>query len=266
MARAAAQAPQREFVVVIDEINRGDVSRILGPLISALEPDKRVGAEFPIGMELQYPRAETLESRLFLPANLHFLGTMNSADRNIALVDYALRRRFDFVEVPPEPTLLGSTADPDPIDMRQLLTVLNARVAHLLGPEYMIGHGYFMACKKNEDVIRVMAGKIIPLLSEYFYGNPGLLLLVVGESSAKPANIHQITEANTAFENVFNLPREIAGGLGYRSHEVGRMLRLDPRFWDNSRIIAGPQDESYAVKAIQQIYAPLPQPPQAGSE
>jgi 5-methylcytosine-specific restriction protein B len=261
MVRAAAQDAGREFVVVIDEINRGDVSRILGPLISALEPDKRVGAEYPIGIELQYPRAEALESRLFLPANLHFLGTMNSADRNIALVDYALRRRFEFIEVPPEPSLLKPTTDQDPIDLRQLLTVLNARITHLMGSEYMIGHGYFMACRKNEDVIRVMAKQIIPLLTEYFYGNPGLLLLVLGESPGKPANMHQITAANTAFETVFNLPVDIASGLGYRPHEVGLRLRLDPRFWDNTRIIPGPQDESYAVKAILQIFVPLPQSP-----
>ena len=81
MIRKAAQEPDQEFVIVIDEINRGDVSRILGPLLSALEADKRVGAEFPIGVELQYPRAEQLESRLYLPPNIHFLGTMNSADR-----------------------------------------------------------------------------------------------------------------------------------------------------------------------------------------
>jgi 5-methylcytosine-specific restriction protein B len=265
MIRAAAEAPDREFVVVIDEINRGDVSRILGPLISALEPDKRVGAEYPIGIELQYPRAEALESRLFLPANIHFLGTMNSADRNIALVDHALRRRFEFVAVPPEPNLLQPTKDKDPIDLSRLLATLNARIAHLMGPEYTIGHGYFMACRANDDVIRVMAQKIIPLLGEYFYGNPGLMLLVLGDSPGNSNNIHVITEPNTAFEALFNLPRETAGGLGYRPHEVGFSLRFDPRFWDGTRVIPGPQDESYAVKAIQKIYAPSPEPGQSGT-
>ena len=259
MIRAAAETPGQEFVVVIDEINRGDVSRILGPLISALEPDKRVGAEFPIGIELQYPRAETLESRLFLPANIHFLGTMNSADRNIALVDHALRRRFEFVEVPPEPSLLRPTKDKQSIDLPRLLTAINARIAHLMGPEYTIGHGYFMDCGANEDVIRVMAQKIIPLLREYFYGNPGLMLLVLGESPATPNNMNVITEPNTAFEAIFNLPREIAGGFGYRPHEVGFSLRLDPRFWDGTRVIPGPQDQDYAVKAIQKIYPDTPQ-------
>ena len=99
MIRRALQTPGKEFVIVVDEINRGDVSRILGPLISTLDSDKRVGAEFPIGIELQYPRAEELESRLFMPSNLHLIGTMNSSDRNIALVDHALRRRFDFIQI-----------------------------------------------------------------------------------------------------------------------------------------------------------------------
>jgi len=265
MIRAAAESPGREFVVVIDEINRGDVSRILGPLISALDPDKRVGAEYPVGIELQYPRAEALESRLFLPANIHFLGTMNSADRNIALVDHALRRRFEFVAVPPEPNLLKPTKDADPIDLRRLLATLNSRIAHLIGSEYTIGHGYFMTCRTNEDVVRVMAQKIIPLLVEYFYGNSGLMLLVLGESPEKPYNMHEMAENNTEFDVLFNVPKELAGGFGYRSQEAGLSLRLDPRFWDGTRMIPGPQDEGYAVKAVQKVYAPLAEaaPPSA---
>ena len=256
MIRKAAQEPEKEFVIVIDEINRGDVSRILGPLISAIEPDKRVGAEFPIGVELQYPRAEQLESRLYLPPNIHVLATMNSADRNIALVDYALRRRFDFVACPPEAALLGSTAGQEQINMSRLLTKMNERIEHMLDPDHSIGHGYFMYCKTNADLIEVFSRKIIPLLTEYFYGNAGLMLIVLGDTPDGANNIFQVVEPETSFEKVFNVDREIASRFGYRAHEVTLGFRLDPRFWDPQRAIPGPQDESYATKAIMKIYEP----------
>ena len=257
MIRAALEDPAKEFVVVIDEINRGDISRILGPLISALEPDKRLGAEYPISVELQYPRVGNLESRLFLPANLHFLGTMNSADRNIALVDHALRRRFDFVAIPPEPALLRPTPDANSIDLKKLLATMNSRITHVLGAEYAIGHGYFMNCESNEDVIRTMARKLLPLLEEYFFGNPGLMLLVLGEAPGAEDNMHVITEPNTAYEALFNLSREQASTLGYRSQETGLSIVLDPRFWNGNKLLPGPDDEAYAVRAIQKIYADL---------
>jgi len=255
MIRAALKDPAKEFVVVIDEINRGDISRILGPLISALEPDKRLGAEYPISVELQYPRAGNLESRIFLPANLHFLGTMNSADRNIALVDHALRRRFDFVAIPPEPALLRPTPDANPINLGKLLATINSRITHVLGAEYAIGHGYFMSCESNEDVIRTMARKLLPLLEEYFFGNPGLMLLVLGEAPGAQDNMHVITEPNTAYETLFNLSREQATNLGYRSQETGLSVVLDHRFWNGNKLLPGPDDEVYAVRAIQKIYA-----------
>ncbi|MBB4291440.1 5-methylcytosine-specific restriction protein B [Rhizobium leguminosarum] len=256
MIRAALEQPNKEFVVVIDEINRGDISRILGPLISSLEPDKRLGAEYPIGIELQYPRAETLESRLFLPANIHFMGTMNSADRNIALVDHALRRRFEFILVPPEPEMLRATSDADPIDLRALLNTLNGRVSHLMGAEYSIGHGYFMACTTNDDVIRVMARKVIPLLAEYFYGNSSLLLLVLSEDPTGDTNIHLVSAPDLAYEKLFNLNRDTAKSLGYRPHEANAALRFDPRFWDDAKSAPAPGDVEYAVRAIQKIYKP----------
>ncbi len=261
MIRKAAQEPDKEFVIVIDEINRGDVSRILGPLLSALEADKRVGAEFPIGVELQYPRAEQLESRLYLPPNIHFLGTMNSADRNIALVDHALRRRFDFIACPPEPALLGSTTGTDPINMPRLLDTLNARIEHLLDADHCIGHGYFMGCKTTSDLIAVFARKVIPLLTEYFYGNAGLLLLVLGDTPGGASNILQVIKPETSFDKVFNIDRDIAAKLGYRAHEAALAVRVEPRFWDQNRAIPGPQDENYAARAIRKIYEVVPPTP-----
>lgn len=267
MARRAAEHPDQEFAIVIDEINRGDLSRILGPIISALEPDKRAGAEFPLGFESQYPRAGELETRIFLPANLHIIGTMNSADRNIALVDYALRRRFDFIEVPPEEELLGTTKDEAPIDMRRLLSKLNDRIRYLLDRDHCIGHGYFMASETNRDVIEVFARKILPLLAEYFYGNEGNLLLTVGDTLDGLWNIHRVERAGAAFGSVFDVELEMAVNLGYREQETRLSIMVDPRFWNPNRVIPGPDDESYAVKALRKIYEDVsPATPASGAE
>lgn len=254
MIRKASQNPSKEYVVVIDEINRGDVSRILGPLISALEPDKRVGAEFPIGVELQYPRAEELESRMFMPSNLHMIGSMNSSDRNIALVDHALRRRFEFLEIPPEPSLLKLTNDTSPIDCRHLLQTLNTRLEHLIDSDHLLGHGYLMGCDTNAKVIEALATKIIPLLREYFYGSEGMLLLLLGDHSTGLNNIFIVSEPETEFDRIFNLDSEIAINLGYRPHTVPRNLRMSPKFWNPTRLIPGPDDEDYAARAIIKIY------------
>lgn len=250
MIRRALQTPGKEFVIVIDEINRGDVSRILGPLISTLDADKRVGAEFPIGIELQYPRAEELESRLFMPSNLHMIGTMNSSDRNIALVDHALRRRFDFIQIPPEPALLRATTDTPSVDCAQLLRTINARIEHLLDADHCIGHGYFVGCDTNGKVIERLATKVLPLLREYFYGNEGLMLLVVGDSASQIANFFKLDPPEKQFEKLFGVDQDSASAFGYRPHNVPKSLEVDPRFWNPTRLIPGSDDEAYAVKCL----------------
>lgn len=255
MIRRAQADPNGNFVVVIDEINRGDLSRILGPLISCLETDKRAGAEYPIGYELQYPKGGERDGRLYLPSNLHILGTMNSTDRNVALVDYALRRRFDFVEVPPEPDLLGVTEDEEPIDCVRLLEVLNQRVSFLLDDHHRLGHGFLMGCKTNLDVFARLAKKVIPQLREYFFGNEGMLLLVFGEAESTPYRLFNTLEANS-FEATFGVRRDVAAAHGYRGTSASARLQLDPRFWDETGVQPGPGDELYATKAVAKIYAP----------
>ncbi|AOJ81830.1 hypothetical protein WS86_15235 [Burkholderia savannae] len=254
MIRRAQAEPKGNFVVVIDEINRGDLSRILGPLISCLEADKRAGAEYPIGYELQYPKDGEEDGRLYLPSNLHILGTMNSTDRNVALVDYALRRRFDFVEVPPEPALLAATQDQEPIDCAQLLEVLNERVSFLLDDHHRLGHGFFMGCKTNLDVFERLAKKVIPQLREYFFGNEGLLLLVFGEAESTPYRLFKTADANS-FEATFGVSRDVAAAHGFRGPSASPRLELDARFWDETGAGVGPKDESYATKAVAKIYA-----------
>lgn len=254
MIRRALRNLGKEFVLVIDEINRGDLSRILGPLITALEADKRLGAEFPIGIELQYPLAGELESRLFMPSNLHIIGTMNSSDRNIALVDHALRRRFDFIQVPPEPNLLNNTTDVDSIDCAKLLAVINSRIEHLIDADHCIGHGYLIGCDTNAKVIERLATKVIPLLREYFYGNEGLILLVLGEATASKFNIFEMIQQDTQYSKVFNVNPNIAATYGYRPHSTPRSLKIDTRFWSAERAIPGPTDEHYAVQSVLKVY------------
>jgi 5-methylcytosine-specific restriction protein B len=253
LIQRALRNPAKEYVIVIDEINRGDISRILGPLISALEPDKRAGAEFPIGFESQYPRVPDVESRIFLPANLHVIGTMNSADRNIALVDYALRRRFEFVQCLPREDLLTSPKSESPIDVRQLLRVINLRLAHLLDLDHSVGHGYFMGCATNADVIDRLARRVLPLLAEYFYGNEANVLLVVGDIGSKQP-IYQPPSGEPDFEATFGLSLDAAVDVGYRPSRSRIALRFHPRFWNPQRLVPGPEDEAYAVAAIKKIY------------
>lgn len=254
--RAALDNPKKEYVLVIDEINRGDISRILGPLISSLEPDKRLGGRFPIGFDSQYPRAGE-DPRIFVPSNLHIIGTMNSADRNIALVDYALRRRFEFVEVPPNPALLGSTSGLPSIDVEKLLETMNRRLAFLLGRDHQIGHGYLLGCDSNEEVVERFARRILPLLAEYFYGNEAGLLLVLGDRIGGEHNIHQIETGGGAFEWVFGRDLESALELGYRSQQVHLNVEVDARFWDATLVAPGPGDLDYAVRALIKVYGPL---------
>lgn len=254
LARRALVESNKEFVMVVDEINRGDLSRILGPLISSLDTDKRLGSDFPIGVELMYPRAVELESRLFLPSNLHIVGTMNSADRNIALVDHALRRRFEFIEVPPTPSLLGSSAGEMSIDRRRLLSVINTRIEHLLDADHCIGHGYLMRCKTDADVVGSFAKNIIPLLREYFYGNEGLVKLVLSETLENAPKIFVADPASDDFAAAFGVELDSAVDFGYRPGTGARALRIDERLWSTNGLVSGPTDLSYAVSCLKKIY------------
>jgi 5-methylcytosine-specific restriction protein B len=156
-------------VLIIDEINRGNVSRIFGELITLIEQSKRDGAAEALSVVLPYSKKS-----FSVPKNLYLIGTMNTADRSLAGLDIALRRRFEFREMPPKPELLDHVTV-EGINIGQLLRVLNQRIEVLLDRDHCIGHAYFMPlenCLPHQGLGilgRIFRTKVLPLLQEYFF-------------------------------------------------------------------------------------------------
>jgi 5-methylcytosine-specific restriction protein B len=168
---STAQQPSRPpannaRVLIIDEINRGNISRIFGELITLIEPSKRAGAYEALQVKLPYSK-----KHFSVPGNVYLIGTMNTADRSLAALDIALRRRFSFVEMPPKPELLADVSV-EGINISQLLSVMNERIAVLLDRDHCLGHAYFMPLESDPSLKRlelIFREQILPLLQEYFF-------------------------------------------------------------------------------------------------
>ena len=170
----AKSTTPKDFLIIIDEINRGNVSQIFGELITLIEDDKRAGKLEAIELLLPYSK-----EKFSVPSNLYIIGTMNTADRSVEALDTALRRRFSFVEMPPKPDLLKDKTIGN-FNLETLLIILNKRIEKLLNKDHQIGHAYFLNVNSTEDLRFIFFNKIIPLLQEYFYGDYAKIGLVLG--------------------------------------------------------------------------------------
>lgn len=199
-ARLLEKAPP--YAVFIDEINRGNVARIFGELITLLEPDKRLGAENELVVTLP-----ASGSRFGVPNNLYVVGTMNTADRSVEALDAALRRMFDFEELAPQPEQLAGIEMEGGVNLVELLRAINRRLEKLIDRDHTLGHAYFMPLEDDPTLAglqRVFKSKVLPLLTEYFFGDWGKIGLVLGGDF-----IRRRDAANTRFATFDHPDREL---------------------------------------------------------
>ncbi|WP_323930278.1 McrB family protein [Aeromonas veronii] len=198
LCRRAEQDPSHQYAMFIDEINRGNISKIFGELISLVEIDKRAGGQHPMTIQLAYSGKP-----FSVPSNVDIIGTMNTADRSLALMDTALRRRFDFIEMMPDSTLFAGHDAIDigsghPLSLGKLLDKLNQRIEVLYDREHTLGHAFFypayQAVKNGDHAGALLAlkeafqTKVIPLLQEYFYEDWQKIRLVLGDNQKRDAS------------------------------------------------------------------------------
>jgi len=185
LAPQVAASGDKRYVLIIDEINRGNISRIFGELITLIEPSKRAGEDESLSVMLPYSKLS-----FSVPSNVYLLGTMNTADRSLASLDIALRRRFAFKELPPRPERLDKIVVEDggvQVPVGSLLRAMNERIEFLLGRDHCIGHAYFMPLENDARLERlsfIFREQILPLLQEYFFEDWEHIALVLNDHNA----------------------------------------------------------------------------------
>lgn len=185
IARAAEKQPDKRFVLIIDEINRGNIAKIFGELITLLEDTRRLGQKDETKVTLPYSGEE-----FGVPDNLYVIGTMNTADRSIQLLDTALRRRFDFIEMMPDPDHSLIPQDVEGIALRKMLGTINERITLLLDREHQIGHTYLFGADTIEKLSKAFQTRIFPLLQEYFFDDwPRIRAVLGGNNFVKERDV-----------------------------------------------------------------------------
>ena len=190
-------------VFIIDEINRGNISKIFGELITLIESTKRAGMSEAASAILPYSGDE-----FSVPSNVYILGTMNTADRSIALMDTALRRRFQFVEMMPDSDVLRKIhADKvEDLDVAAMLDKINERIEYLYDREHTIGHAFFTDLKDDatlEKLQSIFEKSVIPLLQEYFYEDYQKIQLVLGDNAKSDDSLKFIIDEKVIAKNIF---------------------------------------------------------------
>ena len=214
-ARAKSK-PERRYAMFIDEINRGNISKIFGELITLLEPDKRAHYDKDgnciSGMELTLPYSG---ERFGVPVNLNVYGAMNTADQSLVRLDKALRRRFKFKELMPDVGVIremdnrGIIKDENggEIDLGQLLEAINRRIRFLSDREHMIGHSYFTKVKSFPHLQQVMRHEVLPLLQDYFYEDWSRIQRVLRDHDGTQSKSHQIVcDKQDKAKQIFGFP------------------------------------------------------------
>lgn len=199
------QEKESPCVFIIDEINRGNISRIFGELITLIEKTKRRKAKEEMSVTLPYS-GDTFS----VPQNVYLLGTMNTADRSIALMDTALRRRFSFIEMMPDTEVLKGieiTEGGEILDVSKMLSIINERIAYLYDREHMIGHAFFVPLQEDASIERLAAiflKQVIPLLQEYFYEDYEKIQLVLGDNAKSQDTYKFILDTKIKVQEIFN--------------------------------------------------------------
>ena len=184
LSKIVIKENKEPYVFIIDEINRGNISKIFGELITLIETTKRTGKKECISTKLPYSKEE-----FTVPDNVYIIGTMNTADRSIALMDTALRRRFKFEEMLPDYDLLKDIFVEDEevrVNIGAMLKVINERIEYLYDREHTIGHAVFLELKENNNIDKlenIFKKSVIPLLQEYFYEDYEKIRLILGDNA-----------------------------------------------------------------------------------
>ena len=205
IAKAAKKNPDKRFVLIIDEINRGNIAKIFGELITLIEDSRRVGQPDETWVTLPY------SGKTFgVPDNLYIVGTMNTADRSIQLLDTALRRRFTFIEAMPDPKHRLISRDIAGVDCQEMLAAMNERIAALLDREHQIGHTYLLEVDEMRKLSDTFRNRMLPLLQEYLFDDWAKIGVVLGNNAfvtgkkvdIRPADRESMDEDRFVYERL----------------------------------------------------------------